>query len=73
MKKTLYVRDIDCPNCAAKIENRIQKIENVDSAVLQFIQETLIIEADESCMKKVLKQAEEIIYDVEPDATIEGL
>ena len=71
MRKEIMVKDIDCPNCAAKIERRIQKLEHVDAASLNFIGELLTIEAAEEHMKAVLDQAKEIIYDVEPDAVIE--
>lgn len=73
MRKEIFVREIDCPNCAMKIERRIQKLEHVDSAMLQFITETLIIEADEIYMDDILNHAKVIIYDVEPDAEIEGI
>ena len=71
MKKEIMVKDIDCPNCAAKIERRIQKLDHVTSASLNFIGEVLTIEAESEHMKKILSEAEEIIYDVEPDAVIE--
>ena len=71
MKKEIMVKDIDCANCAAKIERRIQKLDHVTSASLNFIGEILTIEADSEHMKQILAEAEEIIYDVEPDAVIE--
>lgn len=73
MRKEIFVREIDCPNCAAKIERRIQKIEHVDFAVLTFITETLTIEADEAYMDEIAEKIKEIVYDVEPDAEIEGI
>lgn len=73
MRKEIFVREIDCPSCAMKIERRVQRLEHVDSAILQFIAETLVVEADEKYMDEILTQTKQIIYDVEPDAEIEGI
>ena len=32
MKKVFKLEDLDCANCAAKMENAISKIEGVESA-----------------------------------------
>ena len=58
MKKTVTIKDIDCANCAAKIERDVQKINGVKSASLNFFGQRLQFE----CAKKV-----------EPDCVILGL
>lgn len=73
MRKEIIIREIDCANCAAKIERKIQALEHVDSAVLNFMTETLIIEADDVHMNEISEQIKKIVYDVEPDAEIEGI
>lgn len=41
MKKTVTIKDIDCANCAAKIERNVQKINGVKSASLNFFGQRL--------------------------------
>ena len=37
MKKTFVLDDLDCANCAAKIENAVREIEGVISASVSFM------------------------------------
>ena len=32
MEETLLLKDLNCPNCAAKIEDRIRKMDVVETA-----------------------------------------
>ena len=44
MKKVYSIEGIDCANCAAKIEDKINKIKEIDEANLNFMMEKLSIE-----------------------------
>ncbi len=70
IKKTYKLEDLDCANCAAKMEERIKKIDGVVSASVSFIMQKLIIEAEESELDKIVKQAAKICKKVEPDCRI---
>ena len=70
IKKTYKLEDLDCANCAAKMEERIKKIDGVVSASVSFIMQKLIIEAEESEFDKIVKQAAKICKKVEPDCRI---
>ncbi len=70
IKKTYKLEDLDCANCAAKMEERINKIDGVVSASVSFIMQKLIIEAEESELDKIVKQAAKICKKVEPDCRI---
>ena len=70
MKKIFKIENIDCANCAAKIENGIKKIEGVTSCSLSFFAEKLIIEADEEKFDAIMKEALKIARKVEPDCEI---
>ena len=37
MKKTFKIEDLDCPNCAAKLEKAISEIDGVKKASVSFI------------------------------------
>lgn len=70
MKKIFKLEDLDCANCAAKIEEAINKVSGVKSANVSFLMQKLTIEADEEEFDKVLKEVEKIIKKIEPDCSI---
>ncbi len=69
MKKT-YNIEVDCANCAAKMEAAIQKLDGVKSATISFMTQKLTLEADDADFDKVLKAAQKCISKVEPDCEI---
>ena len=54
MKKTYKLTDLDCANCAAKMENAIKKIDGVSDASVSFLTQKLVLEADESRLDDIL-------------------
>ena len=44
MKKVLKFSEIDCANCAAKVEKNISKLEGVKSARVVFLTQKIILE-----------------------------
>ena len=70
MKKTFKLDEVDCANCAAKMEERISKIDGVRSATVSFFAQKLTIEADDDIFDVALAQAEKIIKKIEPDCKI---
>ena len=53
MIKKYEVSEIDCAVCAGKIEDLIKSIEVVKDAQLNFIMQTLTVEADEADFPKL--------------------
>ena len=70
MKKVFKLRDLDCANCAAKMEAAIQKIHGVESATVNFMTQKLTIEAAGSAFEQVLSEAERAIRRVEPGCAL---
>ena len=70
MKKTYSLEELDCANCAAKMEAAINKIDGVIAAKVSFMTQKLTIEADEKDFDKILKAAQKAIKKVEPDCRI---
>lgn len=70
MKKTFKLEDLDCANCAAKMENGIKKIEGVQSASVSFMTQRLTIEAEEKDFDAIMKQVAAVCRKVEPDCRI---
>lgn len=69
MKKTFKLQDLDCANCAAKMENEINKLEGVEATVSFMTQKLTVSAPDENfddTMKKIVKMCKK----VEPDCEI---
>ncbi len=67
MKKSFKVNGIDCPNCAAKLERGIAKIEGVDKATVSFMTQKLTIEAADEKFDAVVDAAVALCRKLEPD------
>lgn len=69
MKKT-YKIDVDCANCAAKMEEAAKKTEGVKDAIVNFMTLKMIVEFEEgqepkSVMQTVLKNCKKVEDDCE--------
>ena len=70
MKKTFRLVDLDCANCAAKMEDAIKKLDGVQNASVSFMTQKMTIEADDAEFDAVVKCAVDCIKKVEPDCTV---
>ena len=70
MKKTYKLTDLDCANCAAKMENAIKKIDGVSDASVSFLTQKLTLEAPDGDFDAILKQVVKTCRKVEPDCRI---
>ena len=70
MKKRYQLDNLDCANCAAKMEDAIRKIDGVRDATISFMQQRLTIEADEERLPEILRQANAACKKVDPDCSI---
>ena len=70
MKKTFQMIDLDCANCAAKMERAIQNIDGVTSATVSFMTQKLTLEADDARFDQIVKEAVNACKKVEPDCEI---
>ena len=68
--KKVYKIEIDCANCAAKVEEVIKKIDGINSASLNFMTQKMILDLDESREEEILKQVYKTAKRVEPDFCI---
>lgn len=70
MKKIFKLEDLDCANCAAKMENNIKKIDRVQDCTVSFMTQKLTLVADDEKFNDILKQAVKVCKKVEPDCRI---
>ena len=73
MKKKYHIEGIDCANCAAKIEDKINRMKNIEEANLNFMMGKLSIEfkvsTDEE-VEEIMEEVRKLVKKLEPDAVI---
>ena len=70
MKKMYKLQDLDCANCAAKMEAAVKKIPGVRDAAVSFMAQKLTIEADDDRFDAVMRDVVKACRRVEPDCTM---
>ena len=70
MKKMYMLEDLDCANCAAKMEEAIKKIEGVTYARVSYLAQKLTLEADDAVYDAVLAEVVRTCKRIEPDCNI---
>ena len=70
MKKVFKLEELDCANCAAKMEALINKIDGVKSATISFMTMRLTIEAQDERFSEIMKEAQKACSKIEPDCKI---
>ena len=68
MKKVFKLVDLDCANCAQKMEDAINRLPGVTAATVSFMTQKLTIEADD--LDAVMKDVVKCCKKVEPDCEI---
>lgn len=70
MKKVFELEDLDCANCARKMQEAIAKIDGVTDVSVNFLSQKMTLEADDDKFDAILKEAIKTIKKVEPDCTV---
>lgn len=69
MKKSYKLENLDCANCAAKIEDAIKKIDGIKSASVSFFAQKIEIEFDRD-ENSLVAEIKKIISKIEPDCEL---
>ena len=70
MKKRFKLVDLDCANCAAKMEDAIKKVDGVKDATVSFVMKKMTVEADDARFDDIMKEIVKVCKRVEPDCEI---
>ncbi len=70
MKKVYRLEDLDCANCAAKMERAVAKIDGVNEVSISFMGQRMSIDADEGRFEEIMDRVVKVCKRVEPDCTI---
>ena len=70
MKKHFKLIDLDCANCAAKMETAIRKIDGVHDASVSFMTQKMTVDAEDEKFEAIMDQVVKVCRKVEPDCEI---
>ncbi len=71
MKKK-FKCEVDCANCAAKMEEAVKKIDGVRDASVNFLTQKFMLDADDARFREILEQAVAAMKKVELDCEVES-
>ena len=69
MKKR-YKFEVDCANCAAKVEEAVKKIDGVNDATVNFMAQKMVLDADDARLDEILQEVIAVAKKVEPDCEL---
>ena len=70
MKKKFKLQDLDCANCAAKMEDAIKKIKGVNDASVRFMTQKMMVDAEDEKFDDIMNEVVRVCAKVEPDCRI---
>lgn len=70
MKKVFKMVDLDCANCAAKMEREIAKIDGVSSVNISFLAQKMTLEADDARFDEIAKLAAKACSRIDDDCEV---
>ncbi|MGI6184566.1 MAG: cation transporter [Candidatus Fimadaptatus sp.] len=65
MKKVFKMEELDCANCAAKMEDAIRRIDGVNGATVSFMTQKLTLDVEDGRLDEVLSQAQKACSRIE--------
>ena len=64
------MQDLDCANCAAKMENAIKKIDGVNSVSISFMSQKMFLDVEDSKYDIVVKEIVKVCKKVDSDCEV---
>ena len=68
MKKVFKLEGLNCAHCAAKIEEKVGKLEGVKSVMINFMTTKMTLESEN--MEEVVEKVKKLVNEVEPDVNM---
>ena len=70
MRKVFKMEDLECANCATKMQDAIAKIDGVNSVNISFMTQKLTLDAEDERFDAILDAAQKAISKLEKDCVI---
>ena len=73
MKKKYKLDEIDCANCALKLENAIKEVEGVSGVKVNYVMQKMTLEAEDASFDDVEKKVLAVCKRMEPDMDVSAV
>ena len=70
MTKIYKLENLDCANCAAKMERGIKAIDGVNDCTVSFMTQKMMLNADDARFAEILELAKKAIAKVDPNCKV---
>ncbi len=70
MRKSFKLDEIDCANCARKLQDELARLDGVDAVSVNFLTQKLTLSAADERFDDVLERVVALVTRVEPDCEI---
>ena len=70
MRKSFKLDEVDCANCARKLQDELAKLDGVDAVSVNFMTQKLTLSAADECFDEVLGRVVALTAKIEPDCEI---
>ena len=70
MRKSFRLDEIDCANCARKLQDELAKLDGVDAVSVNFMTQKLTLSAADERFDEVLGRVVALTAKIEPDCEI---
>lgn len=70
MTKIFKLENLDCANCAAKMERGIKAIDGVKDCTVSFMTQKMMLNADDNRFAEILELAKKAITKVDPECKV---
>ena len=70
MRKSFRLDEIDCANCARKLQDALAKLDGVDAVSVNFMTQKLTLAAPDDRFDDVLDRVVALAAKIEPDCEI---
>ena len=70
MKKVFKLEGLNCARCAAKIEEKVGKLEGVKSVVINFMTTKMTLESIDENFEEIIANVKKLVNEIEPDVNM---
>lgn len=70
MKKTIVLEDLECANCAAKIETAVSALAGVNAVQVNFMTQKMVLDVEDTDYSKIITEIKKVVKKFEPDVTV---
>lgn len=73
MNKAFKLRNLDCADCAAKLERKLAAIDGVNEIRVNFIFQKMLLDYDENRKQEVFAEIKRIVDEFDDGIVVVGL